>query len=229
MIAGRQAEGFLTPSAAFFTDICVNIFISTIPVMTRHILLLALTFTGWLAAPAQGWTDAELQAANTAKEISQLSPAERDAILYLNLCRLYPKKFATLEVKSYTPPEKYGNYLENSPYKASLLQDLNSRQPTHALSFDTALYNNARCFAQELGNSGRTGHEHLSCKKGNYAECLSYGMHTGKDIALQWLIDHDVESLGHRKICLDPAYHRIGLSVHSHTEWSKCAVAEIIW
>lgn len=192
-------------------------------------LILLFTTGSVLPVLAQSWSDAERQSANTAKDNSMLTPVEQEIILYINLCRLYPAKFAQTEVENYAPPQEYGNYLEGSAYKKSLLKDLATRKPTPALVFDTALYRNATCFAAELGSSGRTGHEHVTCPKGNYAECLSYGMQAGKDIALQWLIDHGVESLGHRRICLDPAYHRIGVSVHAHKEWTICAVAEIIW
>ncbi|MET0394207.1 MAG: CAP domain-containing protein [Chitinophagaceae bacterium] len=194
-----------------------------------HAAVCLLVLLAPLLSGAQGWADAEWQAANTARDISGLTDAEKETILYLNLCRLYPQKFADLEVKNYTPPAEYGDYLDKSPYKKSLLKDLASRRPVQALVFDTALYQNATCFAAELGNSGRTGHARTTCPKGNYAECLSYGMHTGKDIALQWLIDHEVASLGHRKICLDPAYHKIAVSTHAHKQWKVCAVAEIIW
>ena len=51
-------------------------------------------------------------------------------------------------------------------------------------------------------------------------------MLTGKDIALQWLIDHNVPSLGHREVCLDETYTKIGLSIHSHKREGTCAVAD---
>ena len=101
--------------------------------------------------------------------------------------------------------------------------------PLPALQFDKDLYNDAKCFAAEMGTAGRVSHERKTCKKYNYAECCSYGMETGRDIALQWLIDHDVQSLGHREICLDKAYTKIGVATHYHAKWGMCSVAEIIW
>lgn len=197
--------------------------------MFKQAALLLLALTSHFLLSAQGWTGVELKAANTASAISSLTTAEKETILYLNLCRLYPQKFAQLEVENYTPPPEYGDYLDGSAYKASLLKELQTRQPVGALAFDAALYQNAKCFARELGTSGRMTHERLNCPEENYAECLSFGMQTGKDIALQWLIDHDVASLGHRKICLDAGYHKIGVSIHTHTVSGTCAVAEIIW
>jgi len=43
---------------------------------------------------------------------------------------------------------------------------------------------------------------------------------------MQWLIDSGIESLGHRKICLQPAYKKIGIKVNPHFEYGHCAVAE---
>lgn len=174
------------------------------------------------------WTQEQLNNANTAKNIKYLSQIEKDAIMYLNLARLYPKQFVSNEVEDYTGPEKNKMYLLGSTYKESLIKHLNALKPTTAFIFDKSLYENAKCFAEESGEKGIRGHDRINCKKENYAECCSYGMTNGKDIALQLLIDHDVESLGHRNICLKSTYTKIGLSTHSHTLSGTCAVAEFI-
>ena len=54
-------------------------------------------------------------------------------------------------------------------------------------------------------------------------------MHTGKDIVMQLLIDHDVPSLGHRINCLNKEYTKIGVSVQPHIKWDICAVIDMIW
>ncbi len=76
-----------------------------------------------------GWTEEELAMANTAKDVSYLSQVEKDIFLWLNLARLYPAKFADIEVEHYTPPAKYGDYLKNSPYVKSLLKELKKMDP----------------------------------------------------------------------------------------------------
>jgi len=177
---------------------------------------------------AQSWSTEQLAAANTAKHIREASSVEKEIIQYINLCRLYPQQFA-VEVAGYQPPASYGDYLKDSPYKRSLIKTLTKQQPLPALQFDAALYQDAACFSEELGSSGRVGHKRVKCAPHNYAECCSFGMKGGKDIAMQWLIDHEVASLGHRNNCLNPAYHKIGVSVHDHTTWKVCAVAEMIW
>jgi hypothetical protein len=174
----------------------------------------------------QSWTTEQLNKANTAREIIYLNQAEKDAIMYINLARLYPQQFVTLELEKYLGTIEFGDYVEKSSYKKSLIRALNGAKPKAALKFDAALYENAKCFAKESGDAGTQGHVRKKCPKGNYSECCSYGMSTGKDIAMQLLIDHNVPDLGHRKICLDGSYSVIGACTHKHTKWATCAVLE---
>jgi len=196
--------------------------------MKKSLATLTLLVISFCAA-AQSWTAEQKAAASTAANADYLTQAEKDAIMYINLARLYPQDFARIELPNYGGPAKYGGYVKNSSYKQSLIQHLQGMTPVPALVFDPVLYENAKCFAREQGLDGSTGHTRKSCPKGNYAENCSYGMDTGLDIALQWLIDHDVPSLGHRVNSLNKSYTKIGLSIHSHTVYGSCAVAEIIW
>jgi len=175
---------------------------------------------------AQTWTKEQLAKANTAGQITYLSVIEKEAIMYINLARLYPKEFMKYEALKYNGTVKYGDYLKDSKYKKSLLATLNTMPPVAELKFDKILYENAKCFAKESGELGIEGHKRIKCAKGNYAECCSYGMETGKDIAMQWLIDDGIASLGHRKNCLEKRYTKIGLSSAKHKKWDTCAVAE---
>jgi hypothetical protein len=180
-----------------------------------------------MGAFAQTWTEAQRSAANTAKDITYLSTAEKEAILYLNLARLYPKQFAKTEVAPYTGTDEYPDYLLESPYKSSLLKYLDSIPASKALTFDSTMYASAKCFAEESGNAGTTGHARRICVDDNFAECCSYGMYSGKDIIMQLLVDYEVPSLGHRKLCLSNSYTQIGVATHSHTVWGTCAVMEL--
>jgi uncharacterized protein YkwD len=137
---------------------------------------------------------------------------------------LYPKDFLKNELMNYYGSEGYGNYLENSTYRASLIKLLDSMQPVNALYFDLETFKGANCFAKEQGEAGTIGHERKKCKVDYAAECCAYGDDTGKDIALSLLIDHDVPSLGHRLVCLDNGYTKIGVSVQPHKEWDVVAV-----
>ncbi len=178
---------------------------------------------------AQGWTPMQLAKANTAKDIELLTDMEKEVIMYINLCRLYPQEFLEYEVENYYGTSKYGNYLIRSPYRKSLMRTLNTMEPTTSLLFDEGAYFSAECFAKEHGKVGRVGHNRIRCEALNYAECCSYGMSTARDIVLQLLIDHDVPSLGHRRICLSSAYNVVGVSIQYHSRYGKCAVLDFDW
>jgi len=177
---------------------------------------------------SQAWSEQELAKANTCILIDDLSNIEKEAILYINLARLFPLKFAKIEVPPYFGPEKYGGYLKDSPYKESLLSDLKTTKPMNALIYNEELRELAICFAVEQGASGYMGHNRKKCAGFYNAECIAYGMETGKDIAMQLLVDHDVPSLGHREACLDSKITKIGIGYSRHKKASFCAVLDFL-
>lgn len=188
------------------------------------LLILLCCYTSY----TQTWTDTQLKNANTAKDIAILTNVEKECILYLNLCRMYPKDFLNYELSNYFGTEKYGDYIKNSEYRKSLMHLLKKMEAIEPLYFDMEVYKSAACFSKEQGIAGTTGHTRIKCPRANYsAECCSYGMDTGKDIAMQLLIDHGVKSLGHRKISLSNEYSKIGVSVNTHSQWGICAVIDL--
>lgn len=192
----------------------------------KTILLFFVCCALSLASYSQVWSADQLAAANTANSTNYLTQVEKDVILYINLSRLYPQQFAQQEVENYYGPPDMGEYVKNSSYRFSLISDLKNLQPMVALQPDDQIYNYAKCFAIEGGNNGIVGHTRINCPGSKYAECASYGMETGKDIALQWLIDDSTPSLGHRRNCLDTAFTKIGASFHTHTKYRYCAIAD---
>jgi uncharacterized protein YkwD len=188
-----------------------------------YIFLFSITFKGSIA---QGWTAEELAAANTAVEVGQLNAQEKEVILYVNLARMYPRKFAELEVKNYLGPGGNWQYLKTSEYKVSLLAHLRRMKPVAPVYFDASMYALAKCFAREMGERGYAGHHRRDCTDGFYGECCSYGHDKGKDITLQLLIDHNVPSLGHREICLSESYKGIGVSIAPHKKYEFGAVLD---
>ncbi|HTF81866.1 MAG TPA: CAP domain-containing protein [Cytophagales bacterium] len=202
--------------------------------MNRYILMVLGVLLPLYFSSAQNsvinsaWTAEELSNAHTAVNSLYHDEVEKETILYLNLARLYPKKFAQVEVTPYDGTPKYVNYVKGSKYKSSLIKELRSMKAVPALLPDSLMADNADCFAKESGVAGITGHKRIKCPKLNLAECCSYGMDKGRDIALQLLIDEKVASLGHRKICLDPSYSKIGVGFASHIKWGVCCVLEII-
>lgn len=188
------------------------------------LLILLISFTNF----AQTWTKEELTKANTLAKITDLTEVEKEAVMYINLARMYPKKFIEIEVKKYQPPNQaYVNLLEDSPYIESLIDELNELEPTAPYVYDEDLQEFASCFAAEQGASGYMGHKRKKCAAGNYAECCAYDMATGKHIAMQLLIDHDIPSLGHRINCLNPKYSKIGIGVADHSKATICAVLDM--
>lgn len=170
----------------------------------------------------QQWTSQELEAANTAKNIKGITLEEKEVFRYINLARLYPKKFASIELRKAISEEFY----QETDYTRSLQQTLNNMKPVNALTFDQGMYQLANCFAIESGKSGSYGHHRVHCVDGFDAECCSYDCQTGLTITLQLLIDQDVPSLGHRKICLDDEFTKIGVSIKPHSNYNYCCVLD---
>ena len=192
------------------------------------ILLFINATTNYFSQISSEWKEKEIENANTVEDISYLNEIEKEAVVVLNLARLYPKKFVQIELKNYTGlVELYGDYLSNSRYKTSLIRTMNSMKPIQKLYPDSTLNEFAKCFAKETSENGIVGHKRINCEDGYFAECCSYGMFTGKQIIIQLLIDHDVPSLGHRKICLDKEYQFIGVSESTHSKYSTCCVIDI--
>lgn len=171
---------------------------------------------------AQVWTTQEFETANTAKDVEDLTSEEKEVIRYINLARLYPKKFAQIEiVKTNSDFE-----ITNDQNLKSLIITLKRMKPVGALYFNESMYQLAKCFAQESGESGYVGHYRKTCKKGYDAECCSYGCETGRQIVLQLLIDKGVPSLGHRIICLDKSMEKIGVNIQTHAKYYNCCVLD---
>ena len=167
----------------------------------------------------QTWTAKELAAANTFQSVTVLSAVEKETMLYLNLARMYPAKYAKIELV---------NEDKTSDNYKSLIKTLNAMVPVSALTFDKKAFESATCFAKEQGATTEIGHVRKNCKSYFYGECCSYGMSTGKNIIVQLLIDEGVESLGHRKICLSSRYSSVGIAFNTHKGYRFCCVLDFI-
>jgi uncharacterized protein YkwD len=170
------------------------------------------------------WTDAELAAANTAKNETYITQEEKNIFLYANLARLYPVKFA----KMYLPDGKIKKF--TNVYENSLVKTLNKMKPVTVLLPDggNELYQSALCHAKDSGKRGYVGHDRKKCKEYFSAECCSYGYNDGLGVILQLLIDKDVSSLGHRKAMLNGVYKKMGLSIQPHKKHNYTAVLDLM-
>lgn len=195
--------------------------------MLRLLLPTLLTLISFSFIPqTERWTPEEIAAANTAANCTYLDSTERDVIKYCNLARLYPKKFARLEVQTYNGSVEQPEQYKNSDNKRSLITDLNASKSRGAYAPDSALTVMAECFQSELALSGKTGHDRKNCEEDYLAENCSFGKSTAKDIVLQLLIDEGIASLGHRKNILNEKYTRLGVAFGTHKKYRNCCVMD---
>ncbi len=171
------------------------------------------------AVYGQTWTAEELAAANTFEKVTVLSAVDKETMLYLNLARMYPAKYAKIELVN--EDKTSGNY-------KSLVKTLNAMVPVSALTFDKKAFDSATCFAKEQGLTTEIGHDRKNCKSYFFGECCAYGSDTGREIIVQLLIDEGVESLGHRKICLSSGYSAVGIAFNKHKTYGFCCVLDFI-
>ena len=73
------------------------------PVMKKYFLFLFFSLVG-IHTFCQEWKQEQLDQADTGGDISYLTEVEKDAIMYINLARLFPKDFVKIEVENYSGP-----------------------------------------------------------------------------------------------------------------------------
>ena len=190
-------------------------------------IIVIQTFASVILINAQAFNTAQLDSANTAKSITQLSSEEKNVIKLINLARMYPKQFAKNYVAKYD--EKKTGYAYDASYtkdKNSLISELNAMKPLKPLVFDSAMFELAKCWSAESGKSGEIGHNRKNCKSGYSGECCSYGFSGALDIVMQLMIDYNVPGYGHRKIILTPYYSKIGIKNGSHKTYTYHSVID---
>lgn len=174
------------------------------------------------------WKKEKYTICNTVANTPYLSKAEKEIIWILNLIRQNPK----LASESILLNPKSPFYVQTSKrnhYFKSLLSTLNSMTPnTNPLFADSSAYVSALCHALTSGKTGYIGHErkHNDCEKDFYGECCDYGNDDPMEIVMSLLLDYDVPSLGHRKICLSSEYTHIGASIQPHKTYDYNAVLD---
>ena len=137
----------------------------------------------------------------------------------LNLVRLNPKLFA----------DTYLDYLKNSTdyYESSLYKELKRIEPRPILKPNRKLFESAQCHAIESGERGFVGHERFKCEEHFMGECIHYGQSDALEIVTSLLIDQEVKSLGHRKVCLG-YFTEMGVSIKPHKGYGKNAVLDFL-
>ena len=147
-----------------------------------------------------------------------MTKTEIEVIQYLNIARMYPLWFIVFAdlVHPATPNE------------ISLVNTLKSMKTIpNPLKTDSLNFISAKCHAISSGKIGYVGHERQgTCKSKFYGECCDYGNENPLQIVKALLIDENVASLGHRKICLDSSYTKMGVSIQPHTLYRTNAVLD---
>ncbi len=175
------------------------------------------------------WNDNRYLVCNTANEVNYLTENEKKVICFLNLARMNPKLFAETVLDEYAG--MMGNEkMKSSTYFTSLVETMNSMQPVSLLKPDSLCYVSALCHAQISGSMGYEGHVRVKsdCQRKQHfmGECCDYGNDDPLDIVIALLIDEDVPSLGHRMICIDSTYSKLGVSIQPHKKYKHNAVLD---
>ena len=193
--------------------------------LTLFIITLSGSAQEFKIDPTKFFTDDELSSAHVALKIDELTREEKNVFMYCNLARMYPKKFVEF-YKEYLKTRTYllNDYQEGNKYYTSLIRDLKFAKSAPPLLHDQKMYELAKCWAEEAGQLGITGHDRKSCEYGYQGENCAYGYSDGVDIVMQLLIDKDVESLGHRKSILDAEYIGMGVAIRFHEKYTNNCV-----
>lgn len=150
-----------------------------------------------------------------------MTKKEMEVIQYINVARMYPLWFI-----------KFANLLNpKTPNEISLVYKLKTMKTIpEPLLPDSIQWSNAKCHALTSGIDGYVGHDRRrNCTKSFFGECCDYGNDDALEIVKSLLIDEGVPSLGHRTICLDEAYKKIGVSIQPHKEYGVNAVLDFTY
>jgi hypothetical protein len=202
----------------FFLSFCVQPVFSQIK---KESIKIAKPYTEsvLLASYSQGQKDSYMVMKN-AKVIpcKFMTKKEMEVIQYLNVARMYPLwfiKFANLK------HPKTANEIS----LVNLLKTMKGISTT--LQVDSLLFESAKCHAVSSGLQGYVGHERIGkCKSYFWGECCDYGNEDALEIIKALLIDEGVPNLGHRIICLNANYQKVGVSIQPHTLYRVNAVLD---
>lgn len=172
----------------------------------------------------------EISQASTGRECLFLTSLEKRTLVYINLARMCPKKFAQF-YKAYLSQFDL-NGLEKlrrkEHYHYSLYTYLLRKSASKPLMPNQKMQTLAACWAKESGRKGIIGHNRTNCDKGYRGECCNYSYNDDAlEHVMDLLIDESVASLGHRKILLSNNYSMIGISYQPHKKYKYCSVYDL--
>jgi uncharacterized protein YkwD len=179
------------------------------------------------------WDSKQVEAAKQLSDVGYFSEEEKNALFYLNLLRINPKKFHD------TFFAHYKDSLKADPaFVLSASADLLKCQPLAPLKPHLLLFDEARKHAIQMGDAGKSGHKdiygtpypirvaHLTKKFKKVQENCQYGYDKGLFIILDLFIDNHISDLSHRKSLLDENLRYAGISIQKHRIYKVNAVLE---
>ena len=195
------------------------------------LLIAYLLVTPTTLSSNESWTEAELEKANTAKDVKYLTEEEKKTIMLVNLARMDGKRYLQTYFQEYnnTPYDKMAS--ASSAYMRSLKSDLDKVKNLPMLFPDEGLAKSSKYHAKDSGINGIVGHTSsngtsFSKRLPKYvkgwnrlAENCSYGYKDAVSIVGQLLLDEDVPSLGHRKSIINVELEFIGVSIAPHIQY----------
>jgi len=199
-------------------------------------ILVLLPFGG--TAQEEGlkaWSDtALLGKADAAKHLEYYSEEEKKIIFYINLVRAEPVLFERTLLKNYLKEQN----IKADKWTKSLIKKLKEAESLPMLEPREDLYEAAKNHAQDMGQTGRTGHnssdgvsypDRIAPFVKIYAsinENCNYGLNNGLAIVIDLLIDEGVPNFGHRRNILDVDARFVGVSIQPHKKWQFNCVQE---
>jgi hypothetical protein len=177
-----------------------------------------------------GWGKDIIKIANTGAGVPYMSDEEKQTLLFINLCRMQPRKLA----KKYVIPLVDSSRLDSmDPYLLSLLSELEKIKAHIPLNPDKKIHDMARDWCLNIVKTGICGHGDF---EGRYKHYTNKGYSVGENcmythdgpfqIVLEFLIDDDNETYGHRHNILTVEYTDVGISIEQSKNTGKDCVID---
>jgi len=200
---------------------------------------------------AAKWSSAELERANTAKNVKYLSAEEKKIIFYMNLVRMDGKRFFDTYFQQYIDEhnlkmKQYSNYKEvrvtrYDPYYRGLEQDLKEIKNLGLLYPDETLSYVSRQHGKDMNKHNLAGHNSSDGRtmvdrikkyypNRSMAENLAFGFSSGLANVSLLLLDKGVPDLGHRKNILNKTLgiNIVGVSIQPHPHYKYSATIDFV-
>lgn len=202
--------------------------------MRHAVIYLFLLSSSALAQDLSLWKKSTLDSANTAANLTYLSPEEKKLYLLTNLARLDGKTF----IKNVLDPFVKENETDQDEYLESLYADLKALPRLKPLVPNEKLHHSASHHAVDMGKNGKIGHEssdgtdlHTRIKRYHQghtvlAENCSYGYDDALNIVMQLLIDDNRPEKKHRNVMLGKNFLHMGVSIRDHRAYGANCVMD---